>query len=252
MRELLQGFGLGVAIVLPGLSGGTAALIMGIYRQLVDDISRFRFGPHLALGGGVVAGLLGGARAVAWLLETAPDLLSSFLLGVLLVTAWVAFRAFRRPGPAGLLAWVIGVTLALAVATQPLGRQAVGGGINGPQALVGGAAASAAMMLPGFSGGTLLILLGFYDDMLGAVNQFNWYILALFSVGGLAGILGISRLVSRLLALYPIPLGLFLAGLVLGSTRAVIPGRFGVAEGFALALGVMMTWTATRGRREVL
>lgn len=231
LRSVLQGVALGVAIILPGLSGGTAALLMGIYDELVHDFSHFRWRPYLPLVAGVAVGVLGGARGTAWLLAAVPNLLAAFLLGVILASAWRVFRRHERPGPAAIGAWFLGIGVALAVARESLGQ--AGGAVATASlgaVFLGGSLSAAAMMLPGMSGGTLLILLGLYDDMLAALNALYLPMLAVFGGGALIGMFVIARLVSALLARYPAVTGLFLAGMILGSARAVLPERLGAGE----------------------
>ncbi len=244
LARLWQGAVLGVAVVLPGISGGTAALVMGIYEELVRDFSHFRWRPHLALAAGAAAGLLLGARAIGWIMEAVPDRLAAFLLGVVLASAWLVLRRFPRPGPAGLLALLAGVALALALAGEPLarnGRQAAAG-----EVFLGGTVSAAAMMLPGMSGGTLLIMLGLYDDMVTALNRLELARLAVFSAGAALGMFGVARAVSRLLALAPVPVGLFLGGMILGSARAVVPRAFDPAAAVLLAAGAASVYAAAR------
>lgn len=241
VRSFLQGVALGVAIILPGLSGGTAALVMGLYHGLLHDFSHFRWRPYIPLGVGVGAGILGGARATAWLLDRVPSLLSAFLLGVVLASAWAIFRRQRGTPPLGLAAWGLGAALAFLAAVEPLApsHPAAGGEAIAPRLFIflGGSLASAAMMLPGMSGGTLLIMMGQYNDMLAALNQGNIPILAVFAAGAVLGMFVVSRLVSTLMNRYPVAVGFFLAGMILGSARAVWPGQWGVGEILALAGG---------------
>lgn len=248
-RSLAQGLWLGVAIVLPGLSGGTAALVLGIYERLVHDLGRFRWQPyHLPLAVGAGVGLVAGARLLDGVLAVAPDLLSAFLLGAVLASAWLAFQRFPEPPASAVGAWLLGVGLALAVARHPLAPQAAGGaGLSLPLAFLAGGLAGTAMMLPGMSGATLLILLGVYDDMLAAVNGLAVPVLASFAAGVVLGMVNVARLVSALLLRAPELTGLFLAGLLLGSARAVVPVRVGwAAVPFVLAGAV--TVLAARGR----
>ncbi len=243
VKAIMQGIFLGVAIVLPGLSGGTAALIMGLYHQLVRDFSHFRWRPYLPLLAGIVAGILGGARGTAWLLDQVPSLLAAFLLGVVLASAWFVFRRQRRLSPVGLAAWIGGAALAWSAAVEPLAgaHQAAGAAaLPLPPLFLGGALAASAMMLPGMSGGTLLIMTGLYDDMLQALNGFNIPAIAVFGAGAIIGMFGVARAVSRLLELYPVVVGFFLAGMILGSARAVIPPAFGLGEAAAAGLGAAL------------
>lgn len=244
-RSFVQGLGLGVAIVLPGLSGGTAALIMGMYDRLVRDFSRFRWRPHVMLAAGAAAGLLAGARLLEGVLASAPDLLSAFLLGVVLASAWLAYRRYPQVPASALGAWFLGIAAALAVARHPL---AGGGGgaapLGMPAAFFGGGVAGTAMMLPGMSGATLLILMGMYDDMLAALNALALPVLAAFAAGAGLGMLVIARLVSALLDRFPVPTGLFLAGMLLGSARAVVPSRLTPAAALLALAGaaIVLVW----------
>ncbi len=248
VARLWQGVVLGVAVVLPGISGGTAALVMGIYEELVRDFSHFRWRPHLVLAAGAAAGLLVGARAIGWVLAVVPDRLAAFLLGVVLASAWLVLRRFPRPGPAGLPALLAGFLLAVALAGEPLarnGREAAPAGI-----FLGGTVAAAAMMLPGMSGGTLLLMLGLYDDMVTALNRLELARLAVFSAGAVLGMFGVARAVSRLLVMAPVPVGLFLGGMILGSARAVVPAVFDPAAALLLLAGAVSVYAAARGEAD--
>lgn len=248
LGEVWRGVVLGLAVVLPGISGGTAALVMGIYEELVRDFSHFRWRPHLALAAGAAAGLLLGARAIGWVMEAVPERLAAFLLGVVLASAWLVLRRFSRPGLAGLVALAAGCALALALAGEPLGarngRVAAAG-----EVFLGGTVSAAAMMLPGMSGGTLLIMLGLYDDMVTALNRLELARLAVFSAGAVIGMFGVARLVSRLLELAPVLVGLFLGGMILGSTRAVLPATWDAGAVALAAAGAAAVYAAA-GREE--
>lgn len=236
VKSLAQGLWLGVAVVLPGLSGGTAALVLGIYERLIGDLARWRWRPHLPLAAGAAAGVLAGARLLERVLAAAPHLLAAFLLGVILASAWRAFARYERGQPAALGAWAAGIALALAAAGRPLtGAGPAPADLPWPALFLAGAAAGTAMMLPGMSGATVLILLGVYDDLLLALNRLLPLPLAVCGAGVAVGALGAARAVARLLARAPGPTGLFLAGMLLGSVRAVFPGRWDAA-GLALAL----------------
>lgn len=245
-RSVLQGVILGVAIVLPGLSGGTAAVVMGIYRELVEDISTFNWRPHLALGTGVVAGVLGGARVTEYLLLNFPGILSSYLLGVILASAWLVFRHNLPLRPGGVFAWLTGVGIGLAVAAEPLG--AVGGhGQASPLAVfLGGSVASAAMMLPGMSGGTMLVMMGLYDDMLSALNRLDLPMIAIFGLGCVLGVIVITRILSGIMGRFPVATSLLLGGMIMGSAKAVWAGFEGMPKMAAFLVGLATVILASR------
>lgn len=253
LLSLLRGVVLGVAVILPGLSGGTVALIMGIYTRLVDDFSHFRWRPHLPLAVGVAAGILGGARLIAALLTAVPDLLSAYLLGLIMAGGWRLFIRHPRPGPAGMAAWFVGIGFALALAGEPLSNGGGDPSLSPATALLGGGVAGTAMMLPGVSGSAMMVLLGLYADILAAVNTLDLPVLAVFGIGAGLGMFVVARLMSLLLARFPAVTLLFLAGLVLGSARAVLPGgslgQLSIAEAALTAAGVIsiLAWREKDG-----
>lgn len=245
-RSLLQGVALGIAIVLPGLSGGTAAVIMGIYRDLVEDISRFNWRPHITLAAGVVAGVLGGARVTEFLLLNFPGILSSYLLGVILASAWLVFRQNLPLRPGGVIAWLVGVGVGLAVAAEPL----VAGGGHRQASMVtvflGGSVASAAMMLPGMSGGTMLVIMGLYDDMLAALNRFDIPLIFVFGLGCIVGVVVIARVITRIMGRFPVATSLLLGGMIMGSAKVVWAGLGGLPQMAAFVGGLATVILASR------
>ena len=88
-----------------------------------------------------------------------------------------------------------------------------------------------AMILPGISGSFLLVVMGKYQQVLTAVHEFDWAILALFGVGGIVGLLGFSRLLKHLLNRFRAGTMALLVGLMLGSLRKVWPFRNELEEG---------------------
>lgn len=252
MLEFFRGVVLGLAIVLPGISGGTAALAMGIYHDLLGALAELRFRPHLWLGAGLLPGILGGAWLVSLALRALPHVLASFLLGVILATALLLLRRALAGGwPRGAGAvlggalFLSGFTLAYLLAGEPLaqtGLSASSGDTPLSLALAGGVFSSSAMVLPGMSGGTVLVMLGLYDDALGAITHLRFPVLAAFGVGSLIGLFGVSRLAVLFFRRWPELFQLFLAGLVAGSHRAVLPGRLGIPEALALGAGFFLVW----------
>jgi len=252
MLEFLRGVVLGLAIVLPGISGGTAALAMGIYQDLLQALARLRFRPHLRLGAGLVPGVLGGAWLVSLTLKAVPDVLASFLLGVILATALLLLHRVGAGGwPRGGQAVLGGILLlgGFGLAYLLAGERLAETDISTfpvdtplPLALVGGMFSSSAMVLPGMSGGTVLVMLGLYDDALAALTGLDIPVLAAFVAGSLVGLFGVSRLANLAFLRWPSLFRLFLAGLVAGSHRAVLPGRFGLWEALALGAGFLLVW----------
>ncbi len=244
--SILQGVILGVAVVLPGLSAGTAALIMGIYDQLVEDVSRLNLKPHIFKGIGVVTGILVGARVTGYMMENYLSILSAYLFGVIMASAWFIFRQNLPMRAGGVLAWMAGVLAAIALSSEPLGQVGSQTGLDLGRVFVGGSVASSAMMLPGMSGGSLLIMMGMYDDLLLAVNNFDFPVLLVFLLGAIVGVFLVTKLLARVISLFPVTMYLFLGGMVLGSARAVWVGLAGIPEMVAFFTGVFTVMVSVR------
>jgi putative membrane protein len=227
--QFFQGIAIGIALILPGLSAGTVILILGFYKQFIDDLSSFRLKPYLPHLCGAAAGALAGVKVVGLLLVSHRDLLLAFLLGMVIASVRVIlFRNGRvmrlRPwtlilGPAAFaVAWFIFGNPAPGWTALPAGSH--------QHFFIAGALAAATMILPGISGSSTLVMMNLYDDMIVAVNHWEWLKLAVFSTGGLLGIFVLARLLAALYRRYHDAVSLTLAGLILGATRSLLPSTF--------------------------
>lgn len=149
------------------------------------------------------------------------------------------------------VAFLGGLGAALLLAPEPLGRDGPIGGDSAGDVFLAGFAGGSAMVLPGISGGTVLVLLGQYERMLKALSTLDVRVLLLFSAGAAAGTLVLARLMEHALERHRDAGTLFLAGLVFGSVRAVLPGRFGLGELVAATAGLaLVLLTAQAGQRR--
>ncbi len=224
--KLLQGAFIGMSLVLPGMSGGTALIILGLYRQFLDDISMFRIKRHLILALGVALGVLVCAFILTELLGQSPDYLVSFLLGMLLASIKLLLAPLKKEQIRiyYLLFTLAGFLIAWTVVGDPIG-QVSDASLQSPFLFLGGGIlTSATMLIPGLSGSSILIMLNLYEDLLQAVAGFSiWPNLILFSLGLVTGIILFARLISSLYNKYQAPVSFFLSGLLLGSTKALFP-----------------------------
>lgn len=250
---LVGGFLMGSADIVPGVSGGTIALVLGIYERLVGQVSR-----GAGALGSVVRGDLRGAltrgRQVQWsfvlplgvgillalgllssvlehLLEEQPVLLSGLFLGLVAGSVVIASREFE--GRAGAREWgVMAVTTVAAFLLLGL-RPATA---SDPALVVyalGGAVAVCAMILPGVSGSFLLLLLGLYDAVIAAASDRDLAVVAAVGVGAIVGLAVFSRLLHWLLATHHDVVLAALIGLMAGSLRVLWPwpaGADGVGD----------------------
>ena len=236
----IKGMAMGAVDVVPGFSGGTVALIVGIYDRLLGSLASLPQAFMLVLRGrireawsscnatfllvlilGVLTSVFTLARAITYLMETHPVQLWSFFFGLVLVSVYLVGREVAVWTLGRLAFFVFGLALALWVTmAAPLQLTA------DPLTLFfAGAIAISAMILPGISGSFILVLLGLYPVVLGAVKNFDIAILAVFSAGCLLGLMSFSRLLSWMLQhVRDITLA-FLTGIMLGSLGKVWPWK---------------------------
>jgi putative membrane protein len=237
-----RGFLMGSADVVPGVSGGTMAFILGIYEELLSSIRavgqpefwraalRLRFGQALqsinwpfllAVGSGIALAVITLARGLEWLLVHQPVLLWSFFFGLVLGSVLTVSRRIRR--------WRLPLWAALAAGT--IGAYILVGlvPLHTPNTwwflFLSGAIAICAMILPGISGAFVLVLLGKYAPVLSAVNQRDFVTLALVGAGAAVGIVSFAQILSWLFRRYHDLTVALLTGLMLGSLRKVWPWK---------------------------
>lgn len=242
LTHVAQGLLMGGADIIPGVSGGTMALVVGIYERLVRAIShlfsvllaagrmelsaaRREFGQVdwallLPLGAGIVCALVVGARILPGLLERYPHQCRGLFFGLIAASVVIPWQRIRRPRAA-----TVGVVLgaaALAFVLVGLPPRT----IPHPHLLqVFGAAAVAicAMILPGVSGAFLLLVLGIYEPTLQAIDGRDVLYVGTFAAGAAVGLGLFSKVLSWLLAHYHDRTMAVLVGLMVGSLRALWP-----------------------------
>jgi len=232
---------MGAASVVPGLSAGTVAVVLGVYPELVENIGRLRMRRLLALGGGWVVGALVGVQTVGWGFQRVPAQTHAFLLGIVLASALNIVRR-HPPSPAGISLIAAGL-VAVWFLVPLAATEAVSVPVLSPLQLTGsGIASGSAMILPGFSGGTALVMLGVYSRVIGVAARWDWAGMLQFASGALAGVIVTGMLLWRVYRVRRELLYALLAGLTAGSARALLPDLFSPSVvawamfGFALAL----------------
>lgn len=240
----VRGFLMGSVDIIPGVSGGTVAFIVGIYHELIEalravlapetlrlalrlrlaELARLPSARFLAaLTAGIALGIFSLAHGLEWLLERYPALLWAFFFGLVAASALTITRRVRRWSPvslAGLAFAFVGVYLL--VGLVPL---------HTPDAplffFLSGALAVCAMILPGISGAFVLVLLGKYPAVLAAVTQRDLATLALVVAGALVGLATFARLLGWLFRRHHDLTVAVLTGFMLGSLRKIWPWKSG-------------------------
>ncbi len=248
IRTLAGGFLMGTADLVPGVSGGTIALVLGIYERLVFSV---REGSS-ALGAALKADgpsmrhhlgqvewrfliplLVGILTAVVVLsgilerqLEERPTLLAGLFLGLVLGSVVIGWRLLREQrGVHVVVALVVAIALFLALGAGA-GRIP-----QDPSAVIffaAGALAICAMILPGISGSLILVLVGMYAPVLGAVNDRNLTMVLIFVIGAVVGLAFFSQFLYWALRRHHDLVMAGLVGLMAGSTRVLWPWPDGV------------------------
>ncbi len=238
----VRGMAMGAADIVPGVSGGTIALITGIYDRLLAALAavdtawvkllltgRIRDAWEkvdatflLVLLSGAVTSVLLLANVIDWAMATAPELLWSFFFGLVAASAVLLWRSElpqTRLADGALL--LLGAVLAVAVALSP-GGQFIPGLVG---FLLAGAIAICAMILPGISGSFILLLLGMYPAVISALTTPRITELLVFATGCAVGLLSFSKLLHWLLDHQRRRIMALLTGFLLGSTTALWPWR---------------------------
>lgn len=235
-----KGIAMGAADVVPGVSGGTVAFISGIYDELLRSIAsvpeallqllRGRIVKAwqtanatflLVLLSGILTSIFSLARLITWLLAEHPIPVWSFFFGLILVSSHLVAREITRWNWTRFACFVLGIAFAWWITVASPVQWG-----NDPLSLfMAGAIAICAMILPGISGSFLLVLMGLYAVVLGAVKTLDIAVLAVFAAGCLVGILSFARLLSWLLARWRDLTLAFLVGLMLGSLNKVWPWK---------------------------
>jgi putative membrane protein len=238
----LKGFLMGSADVVPGVSGGTMALITGIYERFIGALrsvnfnfivaflrrdgeeareswGRIDFAFLVPLVLGILGAILVGARVIEYVLDTVPGPTYAFFFGLILASAGFVFKYVERFDARHLLLGVAGFVFVFCVT----GMDEVVANHSLPVIFVAGAIAVCAMVLPGISGSLMLLIMGQYEYVLSALNDGEWRVLVTFGAGAVTGILLFSRLLNWLLEHYRSLTMAFLFGSMLGALR--LPGE---------------------------
>lgn len=236
-----KGFCMGIADVIPGISGGTIAFMLEIYEDLIKAVKSFDvFFLRLLLRGsfkeafnsvawrflgavlfGIASAVLLLSKVVSWLLANVPVLVNAFFFGLILVTVPIIAKTLKR--------WNPGLVLALLVSTAGTFFLVQMVPVSTPEAgwfiFLSGAIAICAMILPGISGAFILLLLGKYQFIMEAVHQREIGIMLIFMAGMGVGILSFVRVLEWLFRRFHDVTIAVLTGFVLGSLNKIWPWK---------------------------
>lgn len=232
---------MGAADVVPGVSGGTIAFISGIYEKLIESIKsvngeaiklllKFKIADlwkHvngnflLVLFLGIGTAVISLAKLLNYILETHPVLVWSFFFGLIVASAIYVAKTMKKKGIPQIIGGILGIAAAVIItSTTPAETTTAPWFI-----FLSGSIAICAMILPGISGSFILLLLGKYEYILGAISEFKISVILIFAAGAGVGIIAFSNVLSWLLKKYHDITIAVLAGFMIGSLNKVWPWK---------------------------
>ena len=235
-----KGMAMGAADVVPGVSGGTVAFITGIYDELLRSIGAvpnaipallkgriaeaWRIANAsflLVLFAGILTSVLSLAKLITYLLEHHPIPVWSFFFGLILVSVHLVSKEIQRRNLSRLVSLCLGVGFAYWITVAAPMQWST----SSVSLFFAGAIAICAMILPGISGSFILVLLGLYPVIIGAVKALDLGVMLTFAAGCLVGLLSFARVLSWVLRRWRDLTLAFLTGLMLGSLNKVWPWK---------------------------
>lgn len=237
----LKGFCMGSADIIPGVSGGTMALILGIYERLLSairsfdrhwlgDILKLRISGALArndllflvpLGFGIVLAIIFFTRVIPLpaLIITHPELIYGLFFGLILASIVILMGEVEKYGAKEIIVTIVGVILGLTIVNfVPVETPSAAWFI-----FLCGFLAISAMLLPGISGSFILLILGKYAYIINALGEFDVAVILTFSLGALSGLIVFSRTIIWLLKHYHQSTLLVIKGILIGSLWMIWP-----------------------------
>jgi len=253
MKEFIslffKGMAMGAANVIPGVSGGTIALITGIFERLINAIKSFNgqaikllfsgkikeLVAHtdlvflIAVFGGVAASIISVARLFDYLFEHYPVYIWSFFFGLILASVYFVGKTVEKWNFSVIAAFIIGTVAAVSITLLTPASE----NDSFLYLMICGVVAVCSMILPGLSGSFVLILMGNYQlVMIDAINQMRLDILLPVVIGSAVGLLGFSYILSWVFKKYRNQTISILTGFILGSLGVIWPWKEAIIQSF--------------------
>lgn len=259
IKNIIAGMVIGIANIIPGVSGGTMAVVLGIYDKLIDAISlnfqklkkNWKF--ILTLGTGMVIGISVIAKLLTWLFENHNVPTQFFFIGLILGSiplVWKKATETKKFKALNIVPFLITFGVMIIMAVMKQGENIVETSVTPKLFLIlilCGAIAAFAMIIPGISGAFLLKALGQYETVSAAasIGDFNFGILIPTGIGIVIGLLLGAKLISTLLKKYNQGIYAAILGLIIGSVIEIYPKDFtlgieGIVAVFVAIIGFMI------------
>ena len=252
MKNILAGAVIGVANIIPGVSGGTMAVLMNIYEELIGSVSHFWKNMKQSLrllipvGIGAVVGILLFSNLLKYLLEHFPMATNYFFIGLICGSIPMIYKRASKGGFRAVSVIPFVLALAFMAVISYFSAQ------SGTAALITeltpvvfaklvlfSAIAAMAMILPGVSGSMMLVIFGVYNSVLTAISELNIVLLIPVAIGVIIGILGGARLIDICLSKFPQATFCAILGLIIGSLYSLFFNA-GFVFGWELAVSIFV------------
>ncbi len=235
---MLKGFIIGSSMSVPGVSGGTMAILLGIYDKLIGSISNFLkdiksntiFLFKFCVGAGVGIGSL--AFVISWLLEKFPLPVSFFFLGAVIGGIPALYNKTKtKETPLKVssgIYFLIGLVAVISIGFIPTGNFDLSSGTgigHYLMVLITGIIIALALVLPGISTSHMLLVLGMYDAMLAAIKGFDIVYIGILGISTLIGIFLITKPIEWTMKKFPHQTYCMIIGFVLGSTSEIFKDK---------------------------
>ncbi len=240
IKLFFKGVFMGIADAIPGVSGGTIALLLGIYEELISSISGLNFNLitklkndgfksfWVSLNGSFLITLVLGigislilfVKISAGLLTSHPLYVWSFFLGLILATVYVIYKLIESWNLVNIISTLLMIVFSIILTSDSLN---ISDDTNLFYILICGIIASSAMILPGISGSLILVILGVYKILVEALDNLDIKIITSFIVGAIIGVISFSKILKWLFKNYKSLAYSIMLGLVIGSIEKIWP-----------------------------
>lgn len=235
ITTFIKGFIIGTSMLIPGMSGGTMAVILNVFDELVSLLSNIKkhfkenIGKLLIYGISIGLGLILLAKPVLILFETYPFPSYYFFVGAIIGTLPVLFSKFKgeKIKPLNLIFLALGILIALSIMLIPKNVLDIDLSIfplNSIYFLLIGFIIAIAMVLPGISGSYILLIFGLYEKVLTLISDIEVYPIIFMGIGAVIGIFSLAKILDKEISRHPQATYLFISGFLIGSLFQIFPG----------------------------
>ena len=237
-----KGVAMGISDLIPGISGGTIALLLGIYKNFIDSLKSINHKSLIYLLSfnfnkldnqinlkflipvllGIIFSIFSFSSFITFLLDNYRILIFTFFFGLILFSSLIIISNLRPSELIEFITIFCGIIIGYSISLiNPLSNS-----YDFFSIYISGLIAISAMLLPGISGSYMLLLLGKYEFILSSINNFKLDVILVFILGAISGVLIFSKLIGWLLNTYYRTTIFLLSGLMLGALNKVWPWQF--------------------------